>query len=76
MKQGINCLKDNRRRMYYIGKSKKYTARQLAIATQRALHLPVTGVFDLRTVIRLNNLKEQSYSPLKTLVNSELSKVH
>lgn len=69
-------IANNKLRMFYIGKNRKYTARQLAIATQRALHLPVTGVFDLRTVIRLNNLKEQSYSPLKTLVNSELSKVH
>lgn len=69
-------IANNKLRMFYIGKNRKYTARQLAIATQRALHLPVTGVFDLRTVIRLNNLKEQSYSPLKTFVNSELSKVH
>ena len=69
-------IANNKLRMYFFGKNKKYTARQLAIATQRVLHLPVTGVFDLRTVIRLNNLKEQSYSPLKTLVNSELSKVH
>lgn len=69
-------ITNSKLRMYFFGKNKKYTARQLAIATQRALHLPVTGVFDLRTVIRLNNLKEQSYSPLKTLVNSELSKVH
>ena len=69
-------ITNSKLRMYFFGKNKKYTASQLATATQRALHLPVTGIFDMRTIVRLNNLKEQSYSPLKTLVNSELSKVH
>lgn len=69
-------IANNKLRMYFYGKGKKYTVSELATATQRVLHLPVTRIFDMRTLIVLNNLKENKYNSLKTLVNSELSKVH
>lgn len=72
MKQGINCLKDNRRRMYYIGKAKKYSKGDLAKASQKALHLPTTGNFDERTVIRINQLSDKSFANLKELTNKNL----
>ena len=65
-------LKNKKLKMFYMGKNRKYSSEQLAIATQRALHLPVTRIFDMRTLIVLNNLKENSIEGLRTLINKNL----
>ena len=72
MKQGIQCIEQNKRRMYYVGKKKKYGSDTLAMETQKVLHIPVTGNFDERTVICLNRLSDNSFTNLKTLVNKNL----
>ena len=76
MKQGASCLKDNKRRMYYIGKGKKYDKNTLASVTQKVLHLPVTGNFDERTRICLNRLSDKSFANAKVLINKILATIN
>lgn len=70
----IKNLKHSGLRLFLMNKEKRFGGRAVALAVQRALRLPKTGTFDLRTVTVLSRpMTKRKYGQLKEAVTAILS---
>lgn len=73
-KKNVRHLAHSGLRLFLMNKIKKHGVQRTALAVQRALHLPSTGAFDLRTLTMLSKgWRRRAYERFKSAVTMHLA---